>query len=84
MRVNISLPNDLYTLLCNYCKENGFKVSTLLQHLIKEEINLKNRKELKEIDALADLMLKPDENFAKLKKVWETKKKFRILKGGLL
>lgn len=40
--------------------------------------------ELKELDSLAVLMQKPDENFDKLKELWETKKKFRILKGGLL
>ncbi len=41
-------------------------------------------KELKEIDNLAKLMQKPDENFDKLKRIWETNRKFRILKGGLL
>jgi len=41
-------------------------------------------KELKEIDGLAQLMQKPDDNFEDLKKIWETKKKFRILKGALL
>lgn len=40
--------------------------------------------ELKEIDNLAKLMQKPDENFDKLKYIWETNKKFRILKGGLI
>jgi len=52
MRVNISISEELYTLLCNYCKENGFKVSTLLQHLIKKEINLENRGDLKKIEKL--------------------------------
>lgn len=42
------------------------------------------KKELEEIDELARLMQKPDENFDKRKEIWETKKKFRILKGGLL
>ncbi len=39
---------------------------------------------LKEIDALAVLMQKPDENFDTLQKMWEEKKDFRIMKGGLL
>lgn len=41
-------------------------------------------KELREIDELAELMQDPDENFNELKKIWQAKKKFRILKGGLL
>ncbi len=40
--------------------------------------------ELKEIDDLARLMQNPDEKFPMLKKIWETNKKFRLLKGGLL
>jgi len=40
--------------------------------------------DLKEIDELAELMLNPDENFDELKENWETKKKFRILSGGLI
>ncbi len=37
-----------------------------------------------EIDNLARLMQKPDENFNELKHIWDTQKKFRLLKGGLL
>ncbi|MDZ7587547.1 MAG: transglutaminase domain-containing protein [Patescibacteria group bacterium] len=45
----------------------------------------KNTKaQLKEIDALAELMLNPDKNFNQLQKLWTTKKEFRLLKGGLL
>ncbi len=48
--------------------------------------------ELKEIDNLAELMQKPDDNFDKLKEIWEINervpsfgsKKFRILTGGLI
>ncbi len=39
---------------------------------------------LKEIDALAALMQNPDENFDTLQKMWDEKKDFRIMKGGLL
>jgi len=38
----------------------------------------------KEIDELAHLMQNPDQNFDALKKLWETKKEFRLLRGGLL
>ena len=39
---------------------------------------------LKEIDELAVLMQKPDDNFLILEKMWEHKREFRIMKGGLL
>lgn len=41
-------------------------------------------KDMKEIDELAKLMTDPDKNFDELVKIWGTKKKFRMLKGGLL
>lgn len=40
--------------------------------------------QLKEIDELAYLMQNPDNNFEKLKQIYETNKQFRLLKGGLL
>ena len=40
--------------------------------------------ELEKIDDLARLMQNPDENFDALKRIWETDKDFRLLKGGLL
>ncbi len=40
--------------------------------------------QLIEIDDLARLMLEPDENFEHLLDIWENKKEFRLLSGGLL
>ncbi|MBI3443086.1 hypothetical protein HY008_00240 [Candidatus Woesebacteria bacterium] len=40
--------------------------------------------QLEEIDYLAKLMQKPDENFEELIKIWQTKKELRRLKGLLL
>lgn len=40
--------------------------------------------QLKEIDHLAELMVNPDENFDALQHIWDSKKEFRLLKGGLL
>ncbi len=40
--------------------------------------------ELEQIDHLAQLMQKPDDNFDELKHIWETNKEFRLLEGGLL
>lgn len=49
-----------------------------------DNFNNLSENELKEIDNLAQLMQKPDENFDELQKLWETNKKFRLLKGALL
>lgn len=48
--------------------------------------NFKNLDESKrkEIDDLATLMQKPDENFDQLYHLWETNKEYRLLKGALL
>ena len=43
-----------------------------------------NEEEKTKIDNLAHLMQKPDENFDELKKIWESDKDFRLLRGGLL
>lgn len=40
--------------------------------------------QLKEIDILANLMKNPDEHFAEIQHIWETKREYRELKGGLL
>lgn len=42
-----------------------------------------NNEELKELDSLAELMLKPNENFEKLLHIWNTNTKFRIMYGVL-
>lgn len=59
----------------------------LYQHgssYLQSKMDKLSKEELEEIDDLARLMQKPDDNFNKLKEIWETNKKFRILKGGLL
>jgi hypothetical protein len=42
-----------------------------------------SEEELKELDSLALLMKNPDENFDKIKTIWNTEEKFRIMSGGL-
>ncbi|MFH2232429.1 MAG: transglutaminase domain-containing protein [Patescibacteria group bacterium] len=42
------------------------------------------KKDFEEIDELAKLMIEPDKNFDELVKIWNTKKKFRILNGPLV
>lgn len=39
---------------------------------------------LQAIDALARLLLEPDENFSRLQTIWETNRDFRLLKGSLI
>jgi len=41
-------------------------------------------KDFEEIDELAKLMLDPDKNFDEILKIWDTKKKFRILNSPLV
>lgn len=47
-----------------------------------KKFDLLSEIKLKEIDDLARLMQKPEENFDQLKNIWETKKEFRLVKGG--
>lgn len=47
-------------------------------------MNELTEEELREIDKLARLMQYPDDNLEELTEFWNTNKKFRILKGGLL
>lgn len=49
-----------------------------------KNFSLLSEKKLKEIDDLASLMQKPDANFEGLVNIWESKREYRLLKGGLL
>lgn len=54
----------------------------LPKYIVTKDFNI-NKKELEELDCLANLMLDPDENFYELKKVWVKNKKYRITRGAL-
>jgi len=43
-----------------------------------------SEEQLSEIDNLATLMQNPDKNFDQLKSLWETKREFRLVNGGLI
>lgn len=43
-----------------------------------------SEEQLQEIDELARSMQDPDKNFQQLKHIWETKKEFRLIKGGVV
>lgn len=51
---------------------------------ISIDFNTVEEERLQEIDALARLLLEPEENFSRLQTIWETKRDFRRLKGSLL
>lgn len=52
------------------------------KYIAKKNFEL-SEKEYKELDELAKLMLDPNKNFKKLKSIWDTKEKYRIMTGGL-
>ncbi|WP_126598476.1 transglutaminase domain-containing protein [Dictyobacter aurantiacus] len=43
-----------------------------------------NEPQLQEVDALAHLLLRPEENFTRLQDIWETNRGFRLLRGSLI
>lgn len=49
-----------------------------------EKFNNLSEKELNELDDLATLMLNPDDNFDKLKEIFENNKKYRVINTPLL
>lgn len=67
-----------------HCLMNNEILYTHFPEYIYGRLNEASLEELSEIDALAELMLGPDKNFNKLMEIWNERKKFRILRGGLL
>ncbi len=67
-----------------HCLMNNEVIYIHVPEFIYGQFDKIGPKELEEIDDLARLMQKPDENFAKLKDIWEKETKYRILRGGLL
>jgi hypothetical protein len=43
-----------------------------------------HEEKLRELDAFALLMQQPDENFAQLQIIWETRRDYRLLRGSLI
>ena len=54
----------------------------LPKYILDKNLNL-TEDELKELDGLATLMLEPDNNFGKLREIWNDEPKYRIMSGGL-
>jgi hypothetical protein len=53
-------------------------------HLHPGKFERLKESDLKEIDAVAELMLDPDKNFEALKNLYDTNRKYRLLTGALL
>lgn len=47
----------------------------------EKDLNL-NEEEHKELDVIAKLMLNPNDNFDKIKTIWDKNEKFKITGGG--
>lgn len=61
------------------------EISYLFQpNYIANKFDKLTKKDFLEIDELAKLLLDPDKNFEKLLKIWNTKKKFRVLNSPLV
>lgn len=67
-----------------YCLMNNEVIYVHSPAYLYYKWNRLSKKDLEEIDSLAKLLVNPDENFDKLHHIWNTNKKFRLLKGGLL
>ena len=48
------------------------------------DFNTVEEEKLQEIDALARLLLEPEENFSRLQTIWETNRDYRLLEGSLI
>lgn len=67
-----------------HCLMNNEIIYLHRPQYILERFDKLTKEELKEIDNLALLMQKPDDNFEKLTEIWNMNKKFRIMKGASL
>jgi len=67
-----------------HCLMNNEIIYLHRPQYILERFNRLTEKELEEVDSLALLMQKSDDNFDKLVEIWDTNKKFRTMKGASL
>lgn len=67
-----------------HCLMNNEVIYLHIPEYIWDGLDRLKKEDLEEIDDLARLMTTPDKNFKKLKHMWKTNRRFRILKGALL
>ena len=54
-RVNINLPENLFTVVQNYCDLNSFTFTELVRNLLRQEVELVNRKDLKKVEKFMNI-----------------------------
>jgi len=82
--VSLGLEGSLRCLFYDFhCLMNDEVIFLHLPKYIREKNFKLTEEEYKELDKLATLMLKPNDNFEKLKEIWATNTKFRIMSGAL-
>jgi hypothetical protein len=67
-----------------HCLMNNEIPYTQYPLFVASDFDDSNEAKLQELDAFARLMQQPDENFGRLQDIWETRRDFRLLKGGLI
>lgn len=67
-----------------HCLMSNEVIYVHVPEFIYHQFDKLSEKDFADIDELAVLLQKPEENFAKIKDTWEKETRFRILRGGLL
>jgi len=83
---SMSALEDLATqVFCDFhCLMNNEITYTQAPVFVAIDFSTIEEDKLQAIDAFARLMQQPDENFAQLQTIWETKRDFRLLRGSLV
>ncbi len=67
-----------------HCLMNNEIPYTQYSVFVASDFDEDHEEKLQELDAFAHLMRQPDENFARLQDIWETRRDFRLLQGSLI
>lgn len=71
--------------LCDFhCLMNNEIPYTHYPVFVASDFDETTEEKLRDLDAFARLMQQPDENFAQLQTIWETRRDFRLLRGPLI
>ena len=78
------IPTIIKALMYDFhCLMNDEIIYSHYPKYFKEKNFVLNEDDYKELDSLAMLMLEPNENFEKIRIIWNTNEKYRIMCGGL-
>ncbi len=78
--------DELATQVCCdfHCLMNNEIPYTQYPVFVASDFDEAHEEKLRDLDAFARLMQQPDENFAQLQHIWETRRDFRLLQGSLI